>query len=66
MDNIEALEIKIAYLEKQNAELSELLIEADKDIAGLKKKLDALEKKVEDIIEEGGVDRPPNRRPPHY
>ncbi|HIV98947.1 MAG TPA: SlyX family protein [Candidatus Ornithospirochaeta avicola] len=65
MDNIEALEIKIAYLEKQNAELSELLIEADKDIAGLKKKLDALEKKVEDIIEEGGVDRP-NRRPPHY
>ncbi len=64
-DDTERLEIKISYLESQNAELNDVLIEQAKDITYLKIKLEHLERKVQELIEESGEARP-NRRPPHY
>lgn len=65
LNEIEALEVKISYLESQNAELNDVIIEQGKDINYLKIKLEHLEKKVQELIEESGESRP-NRRPPHY
>ena len=64
-DRIEKLEIKVSYLEMQNAELNEVVIGQEKDIALLNMKIEHLEKKVEELFEEVGPDRP-SRRPPHY
>lgn len=64
-EELEKLEIKVSYLEAQNAELNEVVISQAKEITTLEKKLEILEKKLEDLIEESGSDRP-NRRPPHY
>lgn len=64
-DDIESVEIKISYLESANEELNEVVIAQAKEINHLKVQIEALEKKVEDLIEESGEARP-NRRPPHY
>lgn len=64
-EDLERLEIKISYLESQNAELNDVVIDQGKSIAILEKRIEMLEKKVEDLIEESGEVRP-NRRPPHY
>ena len=64
-DDIARLEIKISYLESQNAELNDVIIDQGKSIVLLEKRIEFLEKKVEDLIEESGEARP-NRRPPHY
>ena len=64
-DDIERLEIKISYLESQNAELNDVIIDQGKSIVLLEKRIEFLEKKVGDLIEESGEARP-NRRPPHY
>lgn len=64
-EELERLEIKVSYLEAQNAELNEVVISQAKELATLEKKLEIFEKKLEDLIEESGSDRP-SRRPPHY
>lgn len=64
-EDLERLEIKISYLESQNAELNDVIIDQGKSIVLLEKRIEFLEKKVEDLIEESGEARP-NRRPPHY
>lgn len=64
-EDLERLEIKISYLESQNAELNDVVIDQGKSIAILEKRIEMLEKKVEDLIEASGEARP-NRRPPHY
>ena len=64
-EELERLEIKISYLESQNAELNDVVIEQGKSITILEKRIELLEKKVEDLIEESGEARP-NRKPPHY
>lgn len=64
-EDLERLEIKISYLESQNAELNDVVIDQGKSIAILEKRIEMLEKKVEDLVEESGEARP-NRRPPHY
>lgn len=65
MEELDRLEIKISYLEEQNTTLNEVVIEQGKEIRLLEAKLDVLEKKVRDLIEESSQERP-NRRPPHY
>ncbi len=65
-EDLEKVEIKVAYLEAQNAELNEVLIEQQKSIDSLTIQLRSLARKVEDLIEEAGSGSRPNRRPPHY
>lgn len=64
-EETERLEIKISYLEKQNAELNEVVIEQGRAMTLLEMRMKSLEDKVKDLIEESGQDRP-SRRPPHY
>ncbi len=64
-EETEKLEIKISYLESQCDELNNALIDAAKTIAVFEKRIEALERKVEDLIEVSGEARP-NRKPPHY
>ena len=64
-DEIEKLEVKVSYLESLNAELNEVVIAQQKEMDLLGTRMELLERKVEDLIEESGEARP-NRRPPHY
>ena len=64
-EDLERLEIKISYLEVKCDEINEVIIAQDRLITKMKAQIEALEKKVVDLEEETGLDRP-NRRPPHY
>ena len=64
-EELDKLEMKICYLEDQNAVLNEVVIEQGKEITSLEVKLLNLEKKVQELIEENSPDRP-SQRPPHY
>ncbi len=65
MSEIEKLEIKISYLEKENAELNETVIDMDKRLGVLMAQFEEMKKKVKDLIDNNGEERE-NRRPPHY
>ena len=64
-EELDALEIKVSYLELKCDELNEVIVEQQKDMKKMKAQIEALEKKVLDLEEENGQDRP-NRKPPHY
>lgn len=64
-EELDALEIKVSYLELKCDELNEVIVEQQKDMKKMKAQIEALEKKVLDLEEESGQDRP-NRKPPHY
>ena len=64
-NEIEKLEVKISYLEKQNEDLSEMIYSLEEDLKREKKRVDFLERKIGDLIEELSPDRP-SRKPPHY
>ena len=65
LEELDALEIKVSYLELKCDELDDVIISQDRAISKMKAKIEALEKKVIDLEEEAGQDRP-NRKPPHY
>lgn len=65
MDEIEKLEIKVSYLEKENDELKEVVLEQGKSITHLEIVFEELKNKVRDLIEESGEERE-SRKPPHY
>ena len=64
-EETDKLEIKISYLEGQLDELNGVIIDQEKSIALMERRTEALEKKVEDLIEVSGPARP-QRKPPHY
>lgn len=64
-EELDALEIKVSYLELKCDELDDVIISQDRAISKMKAQIEALEKKVIDLEEEAGQDRP-NRKPPHY
>ncbi|HIS13671.1 MAG TPA: SlyX family protein [Candidatus Ornithospirochaeta stercorigallinarum] len=64
-EELDALEIKVSYLELKCDELNDVIISQDRAISKMKAQIEALEKKVIDLEEEAGQDRP-NRKPPHY
>ena len=64
-EELDALEIKVSYLERKCDELDDVIISQDRAISKMKAQIEALEKKVIDLEEEAGQDRP-NRKPPHY
>lgn len=62
---IEKLEIKVSYLEEENAELNEIVIDMNKRLSVLMAQFEEMKKKVKDLIDNNGEERE-NRRPPHY
>lgn len=65
MDELDRLEIKVSYLESQNAELNEVVIDQGKQIAHLMVQIEELKKKIKDLMDVTADERA-NRRPPHY
>ena len=64
-DELERLEIRLSYLEKQNAELNEEVIGQGKTITHLLVQMEEMKKKVKDLMDVTADERA-NRRPPHY
>ena len=64
-DELERLEIRLSYLEKQNAELNEVVIDQGKTITHLLVQMEEMKKKVKDLMDFTADERA-NRRPPHY
>ena len=64
-DELERLEIRLSYLEKQNAELNEVVIDQGKTITHLLVQMEEMKKKVKDLMNVTADERA-NRRPPHY
>ena len=64
-DELERLEIRLSYLEKQKAELNEVVIDQGKTITHLLVQMEEMKKKVKDLMDVTADERA-NRRPPHY
>ena len=64
-DELERLEIRLSYLEKQNAVLNEVVIDQGKTITHLLVQMEEMKKKVKDLMDVTADERA-NRRPPHY
>ena len=64
-DELDRLEIRISYLEKQNEELNEVVIEQSKTITHLMVQMEEIKKKVKDLMDITADERV-NRKPPHY
>ena len=64
-DELERLEIRLSYLEKQNAELNEVVIDQGKTITQLLVQMEEMKKKVKDIMDVTADERA-NRRHQHY
>ena len=63
--DVERLEIKISYLEAENEELNEVVVDLNKKVSVLMAQFEEMKKKVKDLIDNAGEERA-NRRPPHY
>lgn len=64
-ETIDRLEIKITYLEKANAELSEVVYRQGKEIEALEAKLAELRARFE-AAQEPSLPAPSAELPPHY
>ena len=64
-DELDRHEIRISYLEKQNEELNEVVIEQGKTITHLMIQMEEIKKKVKDLMDVTADERA-NRKPPHY
>lgn len=58
-----ALETKIAYQDKTIAELNQVVVDLNKDVAEFARRLQALERMVRTDLERREM---PNEKPPHY
>ena len=64
-DELDRLEIRISYLEKQNEELNEVVIAQSKTITHPTVQMEEIKKKVKDLMDITADERA-NRKPPHY
>ena len=65
-DTLERLELKLAYLERANAELSDVVYSQHKELAALREGLRSLHEKLDARQTAEPVRRPEDERPPHY
>ena len=63
---LEQIETKIAFLERANTELSDVVFRQHREIETLRAQLDALADRIEAMHSEGDVRTPEEERPPHY
>jgi len=63
---IERLEMKIAYLERANNELSDVVYRQQREIQGLRAKMETLADRVSAMPATDEARTPEDERPPHY
>jgi SlyX protein len=63
---LERIETKIAFLERANAELSDVVFRQHQEIGALRAQLLALSERVGSMRSEEGARAPEDERPPHY
>jgi SlyX protein len=65
-DAIERLELKIAYLERANNELSDVVYKQQQELDELRSRLALLANRLEALKSEEPAYTPEQERPPHY
>jgi uncharacterized coiled-coil protein SlyX len=63
---VERLESKIAYLERANNELSDVVYRQHREIQRLRERLDALAERFDSVTTVEERRTPEDERPPHY
>lgn len=63
---LEHIETKIAFLERANAELSDVVFRQHREIEILRAQLVALAARIEAVQSDAGARTPEEERPPHY
>jgi SlyX protein len=63
---LEQVETKIAFLERANVELSDVVVRQQREIETLRAQLGALAARVEAAQSDTGVRTAEEERPPHY
>jgi SlyX protein len=64
--SLEQIETKIAFLERANAELSDVVFRQHREIETLRAQIAALAARVEAVQSDTDVRTPEEERPPHY
>lgn len=64
--SLEHIETKIAFLERANAELSDVVFRQHREIEILRAQLAALAARIESAQSDAGARTPEEERPPHY
>jgi uncharacterized coiled-coil protein SlyX len=65
-EDVERLESKIAFLERANNELSDVVSRQHLEIQGLRARLDALSERLGAVSSPSEIRTPEDERPPHY
>ena len=65
-DIVERIELRIAYLERANNDLSEVVYRQQQEIDALRAELVVLSGKLDSAITEQTAYTPEQERPPHY
>ena len=65
-ETVERIEIKIAFLERANAELSDVVFRQQREIEVLRAQIAALAARIEAAQSDEAVRTPEEERPPHY
>jgi uncharacterized coiled-coil protein SlyX len=65
-DIVERIELRIAYLERANNDLSEVVYRQQQEIDALRAELAVLGGKLDSALTEQTVYTPEQERPPHY
>jgi len=63
---LEQIETKIAFLERANAELSDVVFRQHREIETLRAQILALAGRIEAVQSDTAVPTPQEERPPHY
>lgn len=64
-ERVEKVEVKLSYLEETVEQLNEIVVAQQKEMAELHAHVDALKKKIAELMRNEGEEIA-NRRPPHY
>jgi len=65
-DDVERLESKLAFLERANNELSDVVYRQHQEIQALRARLDSLAERLSAVSAPSEIRTPEDERPPHY
>jgi SlyX protein len=65
-EDVERLESKIAFLERANNELSDVVYRQHREIQALRERLEALAERFDSVTDTEERRTPEDERPPHY